>query len=91
MCNDQVLINSHHGDAVVEKRLAEDNDVKHLIDMDFLKDGQDGDRVDCRDEAAEDKTAEDADLAAEHSPLGQPIQRHADKASTYKGVHYRHQ
>ena len=37
---------TYHGDAVVEQRFAEDNDVEQLIDVDRLEDSEYGDWID---------------------------------------------
>jgi len=37
---------SYHGDAVVEQRFAEDDDVEQLIDVNRLEDGEYGDWID---------------------------------------------
>jgi len=72
---------TYHGDAVVEQRFAEDDDVEQLIDVDRLEDGENSDWVDGGQQRREDESVQQwkTDVVAEHTRLSDPPQRQPDQ------------
>ncbi len=53
--NKRVESDTYNSDGVIKQRLSKDDDIENFIDVNFLKDGQDGDRVDGRDESRKEE------------------------------------
>ena len=50
------VLDTYNRDAVVEQRLAEDDDLEDIVDVERLEHGEDGDRVDCSEQRREDQS-----------------------------------
>ena len=72
---------TYDGDSVVEERLAEDDDVEQLVDVDGLEDGEHGDGVDGGEQRREDERVQQrqTDRVAEHARLTESPQRQTDQ------------
>ena len=53
---------TYHRNGVVEQRFTENNNVKHVIDMNLYESGQHGHRIDGRDERGEDEAVQHLEL-----------------------------
>lgn len=66
---------THHGDGVVEQRLAENNNIKDFVNMDLFKDGEHCDRIHCGDEGREQKHLQQWGVTGEQIALPDCPQR----------------
>ena len=53
---------AYHRDGIVEQRLAEHDNIKHVIDMNLDERGEHSDRIDSRDERGEHETVKHFEL-----------------------------
>ena len=82
---EHLVQNDGHG--VVQQRLAEHDDVQHVVDVDFDEGGQHGDRVDGADEGGEEEAVEPLELdAAVDGCEGEAPQGEADRDRVPQGV-----
>lgn len=79
---------THHSHSIVEQRLPEDSDVQQLIDVDLLKDGQDGHGVDGREQRGEHKAVKEVELEGEgldSTRLGKAPEGETDEEGVQEG------